>query len=87
MKQQTKLPDKDSIKYLTYGSSFKLSMTASVGFKMVEFKSQKNNTIKYEFQVDETSDPNKQLCDVIVGNDLLWNMGVIFYLKKINSVE
>ena len=58
-KRQTKLSDKDSIKYLTYGSSFKSSMTASVGFKMVEFESQKNNTIKYEFQVDETSDPNK----------------------------
>ena len=31
-KRQTKLSDKDSINYLTYGSSFKSSMTASVGF-------------------------------------------------------
>ena len=46
-KRQTKLSDKDSIKYLNYGSSFKLLMTASMGFKMVEFESQKNNTIKY----------------------------------------
>ena len=70
-KRQTKLSNKDSIKYLTYGSRFKLSMTASVGFKMVEFKSQKKNTIEYEFLVDETSDPNKQIYSVIIKNDLL----------------
>ena len=65
-KRLTRLLDKDSIKYKTYGSSFKFSMTASVGFKMVEFKSQRNNTIKYEFQVDKTSIPNEQLCDIII---------------------
>ena len=75
-KRRTKLSDKGSIKYQTYGSSFKSSMMASVGFKMVEFETQKNNTIEYELQVDETSDPNSQLYDVIVGSDLLWNMGV-----------
>ena len=37
-KQQNKLSDKDSIKYPTYGSRFKLSMTVSLGFKMVEFE-------------------------------------------------
>ena len=58
-KRRTKLSNKDSIKYLTYGSSFKSSMTASVGFKMVEFESQSNNTIEYQFQVDEPSDPEK----------------------------
>ena len=50
-KRRTKLSDKDFIKYETYGSSFKSSMTASVGFKMVEFEQQKNNTVEYEFQV------------------------------------
>ena len=40
---------------------------------MVEFKTQQNQTIKNEFQVDETSNLKKQLCDVIIGNDLLWN--------------
>ena len=58
--RQTKLSDKNSIRYTTYDSSFKSSMTASVGFKMVEFESQKNNIIKYEFQVDKTSNPDKQ---------------------------
>ena len=70
-KRRTKLSDKDSIKYETYGSSFKSLMTASVGFKMIVFESQKNNTIEYEFQVDKTSDPKKQLYDGIIGNDLL----------------
>ena len=65
-KQQTKLMDKDSIKYLTYSSTFKSSMTAILGIKMAEFESQKNNTIKYKFQVDEILDPYKQLYDVIL---------------------
>ena len=34
-KQWNKLLDKDSIRYQTYGISFKSSMTASAGFKMV----------------------------------------------------
>ena len=81
-KRHTKLSDKDSIKYLTYGSSFKSSMTASVGFKMVEFESQSNNTIEHQFQVDKTSDPEKQLYDVIIVNDLLYNMGINILFKK-----
>ena len=48
-KRQTKLSGKDYIKYETYSSSFKSSMIASVVFKMVEFESQKKNTIEYEF--------------------------------------
>ena len=81
-KRRTKLSDKDSIKYLTYGSSFKSSMTTSVGFKMVKFESQSNNTIEYQFQVDETSNPDKQLYDVIIGNNLLYNMGVNILFKE-----
>ena len=42
-KQGTKLSEKDSIKYETYGSSLKSLMIASVGFKMLEFKNQKND--------------------------------------------
>ena len=80
--RRTKLSDKNSIRYTTYGSSFKSSMTASVGFKMVEFESQSNNTIEYQFQVDETSDPDKQLYDVIIGNDLLYNMGINILFKE-----
>ena len=57
-------------------------MIVSVGFEMVDFKTQKNNTIEYEFQVDETSNPDNQLYDVIIGNDLLWNMGVNILFKE-----
>ena len=81
-KQRIKLSDKDSIKYQTYGSSFTSSMTASVGFKMVEFESQKNNTIEYEFQVDKTLDPDKQLYDVIIRSNLLQNMRVNILFKE-----
>ena len=57
-------------------------MTASMGFKMVKFESQSNNTIEYQFQVDETSNPDKQLYDVIIGNDLLYNMGINILFKE-----
>ena len=39
-KQWTKLSDKDACEYETYGSKFRSWMTASLGFKMVEFESQ-----------------------------------------------
>ena len=57
-------------------------MTASVCFKMVEFESQSNNTIECQFQVDGTSDPEKQLYDVIIRNDLLYNMGINILFKE-----
>ena len=39
-------------------------MTASMGFKMVEFETQQTQTIKYEYQADEASNPKKQIYDV-----------------------
>ena len=56
-------------------------MTASVGFKMIEFEEHKHQTIEYNFQVDETSDPDKQAYDVIIGNDLLWNLGIYILFR------
>ena len=41
-----------------------------------------DNTIKYQFQVDITSDPEKQLYDVIIENDLLYNMGINILFKE-----
>ncbi|OEU11608.1 hypothetical protein FRACYDRAFT_244725 [Fragilariopsis cylindrus CCMP1102] len=80
--RRTKLSKENTIKYETYGSVFHYSMTASVGFKMIEFENQKNQTIEYKFQVDETSNPRKQQYDVIIGNDLLWNMGINILFKE-----
>lgn len=48
----------------------------------VEFENQKNQTIEYKFQVDETSNPRKAQYDVIIGNDLLWNMGINILFKE-----
>ncbi|OEU07148.1 hypothetical protein FRACYDRAFT_251631 [Fragilariopsis cylindrus CCMP1102] len=81
-KRRTKLSKENTIRYETYGSTFHSSMTASVGFKMIEFENQKNQTIEYKFQVDETSNPRKQQYDVIIGNDLLWNMGINILFKE-----
>lgn len=39
------------------------------------------NDSKHGFQVDETFNPNKQAYDVIIGNDLLWNMGIDVLFK------
>ena len=74
-KRRTKLSKEETVEYETYGSKFKSSMTASVGFKMVEFQQHQNQTIEYEFQVDETRN-SQQHYDMIIGNDLLWNMGI-----------
>lgn len=86
-KRQNKLSDEDSIRYQTYGSIFKSPMTASVGFKMMEFEIQKNNTSEYKFQIDEISDPTKELYNMIIESALLWNMGVNTLFKENNSVE
>ena len=55
----------------------------------MELENQSNNTIEYEFQVVETSDPENQLYDVIIGNDLLYNMGINIMFKeyKYNGME
>ena len=54
---------------------------------MIEFEEHKHQTIEYNFQVDETSDPDKQAYDVIIGNDLLWNLGIniLFREEEING--
>jgi hypothetical protein len=77
IKRRNKLSIEDTVIYETYGSTFKSSMTASVGFKMIEFNKHQHQTIEYEFQVDETKySKQKQQYDMIIGNDLLWNMGI-----------
>jgi ABC-type lipoprotein release transport system permease subunit len=76
IKRQNKVSKEDTIEYETYGGKFRSSMTASVGFKMIEFQQHQNQTIEYEFQVDETSNSKQQHYDMIIGNDLLWNMGI-----------
>ena len=61
-KRRNKLSKEQTIVYETYGGKFKSSMTASVGFKMIEFQQNKHQTIEYEFQIDETNN-SKQMYD------------------------
>jgi hypothetical protein len=51
VKQQNKLSKEDTIEYGTYGGKFRSSMTASVGFKMIEFQQHQNQTIEYGFKL------------------------------------
>ena len=47
-----------------------------MGFRLVEFENNNEITIEHEFQVDEHHDHKKAKYDMIIGSDLLWNMGV-----------
>ena len=69
--------------YRTYGGQFVSKSKASVGFRMVEFERNNNITIEHEFQVDKVHKSKKNKYDLIIGSNLLWNMGVnICYLKE-----
>ena len=37
--------------------------------------------VKYEFQVDETNSMKNSCYDIIIGKDLLWNMGVYVWFS------
>jgi len=74
-KSQSALSDKDCTVYQTYDGEFVSKSAASVAFRMVEFENNNNITVKHKFQVDEVNDPKKSKYDMIIGSDLLWNMG------------
>ena len=57
-------------------------MTTSVGFKMVEFETQKNNTIEYEFQVDTHPILTVNCMTLLLGVIYSGIWGSIFYSKK-----
>ena len=62
---------------------FKSALVASVGFKMVEFNETKNVTVEHESQEDELTNYRMAKYDMIIGSDLLWNMGMdILYLTE-----
>ena len=47
-----------------------------MGFRLVEFENNNDITIEHEFQVDEIHKSKRSKYDMIIGSDLLWNMGV-----------
>ena len=73
--RRTKLSKEKSTTYQTYGGKFTSSSTASVGFRMVEFENKKQ-TVEFEFQVDSVGKSKTSSYDMIIGTDLLWNMGI-----------
>lgn len=74
--RRTELPDEKKTVYTTYGGQFVSKSAASVGFRLVEFENNNEITIEHEFQVDEHHDHKQTKYDMIIGSDLLWNMGV-----------
>ena len=50
---------------------------------MAEFENNNNITVEHKFHVDEVNDRKKSKYDMIIGSDLLWNMGIdISYSKE-----
>jgi len=47
-----------------------------VGFRLVEFAKNNDVKIEHEFQVDEQQKSRNSRYDMIIGSDLMWNMGV-----------
>ena len=47
-----------------------------MGFRFVEFENNSDVTVEHLFQVDEIQDPKKAKYDMIIGSNLLWNMGM-----------
>ena len=82
-KRQIELDAENQKVYRTYGGKFISKSKASVGLRMVEFERNSNITIEHEFQVDEEHKSKKSKYDLIIGSDLMWNMGVnICYSKE-----
>ena len=44
-------------------------MIEKMGFKRVEFEQHKYQTVKFESQVNKTSNPEKQTLDVVISNN------------------
>lgn len=66
----------EKVIYKTYGGNFTSKSTTSVGFRFVEFENNSDVTVEHQFQVDEIQDPKKSKYDMIIGSNLLWNMGM-----------
>ena len=47
-----------------------------MGFRLVEFAKNNDVKIEHEFQVDEQQKSRNSRYDMIIGSDLMWNMGV-----------
>ena len=55
-----------------------------MGFQLVEFEQKGKQTIKYKFQVNGTKYPKgkEPKYDMVIGNELLWNIGMVIDFKN-----
>jgi len=77
-----KLSSKDRITYDTYGGKFHASRTASVGFRLVEFNT--NKKVEFDVVVDDTTNPSEARYDMIIGTNIMDVMGIdIMFSEKV----
>ena len=81
-KKRTQLEEKDQIKYETYGGHFTSSAVASVFLKFIEFNKYKEKLINYKFQVDENNRSKDSKYDMIIGTDLMSDVGIDLLLTE-----
>ena len=81
--KQRKSSQSGGVTYQTYGGKFHTTKTAGVGFWMVKFENNNSITVEHTFQIDERQKSSKVMYDMIIGNDLMWNMRIdILYIKE-----
>ena len=85
--KRTKLEEKDQVHYETYGGHFTSTAVASVALKFIEFNKYREKLINYNFQVDEYNRSKDSKYDMIIGADLMSDIGIdLLYSQKEKSV-
>ena len=75
-KERKLLSKKDCCHYETYRGFFTSNFTANVAFRLIEFHKNKDLLINYTFQVDEINKTKDSRYDMIIGNDILHDLGI-----------
>ena len=86
--RRKRLPDFQSTTYKTYGGYFRPSCLASVQFKFIEFGLLKDRLVEYEVQVDELQQQKDTNYDMIIGSDLMDDLGIVLdYYDKVIRIK
>ena len=86
-KRRKVLPPEEHIKYKTYGGYFRSKLRASIQFKLVEFETYKDRLIEYEVQVDEQQKRKDTSYDIIIGTDLMNDLGInLMFAENVISI-
>ena len=81
-KARTQLSKEDCCQYETYGGHFTSSSIASVAFRLIEFNKNKDLLINYKFQLDEVNKTKDSRYDMIIGKDVLHELGIDLLFSK-----